>query len=256
MESRDWSSDVCSSDLFPSHDNAATRALTTYPGRIRASGINYRSYLNPRSGGFIGQELKYVDYEYGPSAIQSNLIDGEADPLTALCLNAIAQGDGNTQRDGRRVVMHSVHVKGRIHFANVNVSTPSSPMCRLMLVLDTQTNGAQLSADNVLQNTTTTLETLAWRNLQYSQRFRVLWDRMYKLEPRGLAFINAANQYTTLASAKFMINKKLALVTNYSGTAATIATITDNSLHIICYADDDLGATGSLAYSSRVRFTD
>lgn len=200
--------------------------------------------------------MKFVDYEYGPTAIATALIDGEADPTSSLSLNAIAQGDGNSNRDGRRVIMHSVHIRGRIHFANVNVTSPGSPMCRLMLVLDTQTNGAQLSADNVLANPATTLETLAFRNLQYSQRFRVLWDRMYKLEPKGLAFINAANQYTTLASAKFTINKKLALVTNYSGTAATINNITDNSLHIICYADDLLSSAGSLAYYSRVRFTD
>jgi len=234
----------------------ATRSILSYPGRLRAGNGTYRSYLNPRSGGYNGQEWKYFDSEYGPTVINVGIVGGEADPAGALSLNSIAQGDGPTQRDGRRVILQKITVHGRIGFINVNVSQPGSAVIRFMLVLDTQTNGQQLNAEDVLEVPTTAIEPLAMHNLSWSQRFRVLWDRTWSFEPRGLAFINAVNQYTTNSKRNFSFTKKLNLVVNYSGTTGVIGSVTDNSLHVVCFLDDGASGVGSVSYVARVRFTD
>ena len=45
MESRDWSSDVCSSDLFPSHDNRDSSDDSRYWGMIPLTHLESKVFL-------------------------------------------------------------------------------------------------------------------------------------------------------------------------------------------------------------------
>lgn len=211
---------------------------------------------NARTGGFLGIEKKFVDYEYGPTAISATWAGAEADPTTALCLNVNAQGDGQNQHEGRQYKCTRLQMRGAVHRDATATQTIISDgwVVRIIVVLDTQTNGAQLNAEDVMvEETAATLAPLHFRNLQYAKRFRVLKDFMFKMDP-GNAVNNAAATTVSVAGISHIFKLNIPLnfpPVNSVGTTAAIASVQDYSIHVIACAT----LTGlELSYSSRVRF--
>ncbi len=211
-----------------------------------------------RTGGFMGLEKKFVDYNVASDAFTTVWAGGEMEDGTALSLSAVAQGDGESQRDGRVYHIHSVHINGFLErAAQESVAAPvGDVLARLALVWDTQTNGAQLNAEDVFLTIGAGEDVNSWRNLQFSKRFIVLKDKKIRI-PVGMANLNegAVNLFANTAlKIPFKINKtfKTPIKVRCSGTTAVVAAITDNSLHLIGTATN---SNGALTYQSRVRFT-
>jgi len=200
--------------------------------------------------------MKYFDTNYDTTTINIGLVGAEADPVTVLCLNAMAQGDGAQSRDGRRIVMHSVHVKGKLTYKATQNTSASSPTVRVALILDSQTNGSQLNAEDVFQDPATGIETNAFRKIEWGQRFKVLSDKTYSLEPKGLAILTTTTLWTTSCIKNFKINKKLGLPVNYSGTTGVIGSVADYSLHMCIWTDQSFEGVLAATYAARIRFTD
>lgn len=194
---------------------------------------------NFRTGGFLGIENKFLDLNLIGSAINITWVGGEEDPAGVDALNAIAQGDGESNRDGRKCVLTQVNVAGRVTFAPG--AAVDGRVVRVMLIWDTQSNGAQLNAEDVMVNTGNISQ--QFRNLQFSKRFRVLADKKFTFSQTALG---------TIMEKQFHIFKKLPNIqVIHNGTTGNISTITDNSLHMIACAS---GTLTSLSYNSRVRF--
>lgn len=221
---------------------------TLPPGhmRRRATPYNVNRWrpLNARTAGFLGIENKFVDYEVTAGNIQQTVGASGADPAGPDCLNAIEQGDGENQRDGRKVTLKSIHIRGK-------VESQANTACqvRIVLVHDTQTNGATIDPANVLLPPVSgTLATHAFRNLQYSKRFRILYDRKWVINPQPVfnAVTVSSNQ-----DKIFKIDKNLNIAVNFTGTTPVVANIADNSLHLMAITDS---APVQLQYTSRCRF--
>jgi len=200
--------------------------------------------------------MKYFDTNYDTTDINAGLIGGEADPTTVLCLNAMAQGDGAQSRDGRRIIMHSVHIKARILHRFTQDTAASSPTVRFVLVLDSQTNGAQLNAEDVFQEVALGLDTNAFRKIEWGQRFKVLADKTLTMEPKGMAIITTNTLWSTTCLRQIKINKKLGLPVNFSGTTGVIGSVADYSLHVLCWEESGTPGTTTVTYAARIRFTD
>lgn len=223
---------------YPTRDDyAAAAALAlTLPGA-----------RNTRTGGYIGIEKKFVDYEY-EATVASTLAGSEADP-TELAISAIAQGDGQSNRDGRRCVLRSVHVKGFLAFAPSG-ATSHGP-CRIVVLLDTQTNGAQFNAEDVFVDPTdTSHDAITFRNLQYQKRFRVLGEFSYDLNSPG----GGATPMTVSKSFQLHKEFKSGIPVEHTGTTAAVASISDNSIHVLAVCGTGVAAQVTLRYYSRVRF--
>jgi len=200
--------------------------------------------------------MKYFDTNYNTTAINVGLVGSEADPVTVLCLNAMAQGDGAQTRDGRRVIMHSVHVKARVLYRATQDTAVSSGTVRFALVLDSQTNGAQLNAEDVFEDPATGIDTNAFRKIEWGQRFKVLADKTLSLEPKGMGLLTTTTLWSTGALRQIKINKKLGIPVNYSGTTGVIGSVADYSLHVLCWVDSTVQGSLTLTYAARIRFTD
>lgn len=206
---------------------------------------------NARTGGFMGLETKFIDYSYS-GAISTTITGAEADPATVDTLSAIAQGDGESNRDGRKCVLTSLHIRGDVQFDSINAaasgSTPAPDVCRVAVVWDTQSNGAQLNAEDVFLPATHVEH--AFRNLQYTKRFKVLYDECFEMVPSAMGG-NGTTASLVGDRKVFKINKALKVPVLHDGTTASMANITDNSLHVIAFGS----STGmTLTYESRVRF--
>ncbi len=215
-----------------------------------------RMRVNARTGGFLGIENKFFDTSFAGSITSSTAFaDSEADPATVLCLNAMAQGDGESNRDGRKMVMTSVYVTGFVEKGDetANSVVQNDFKYSVALVLDTQTNGAQLDSESVFVNprAATSAAGNPLRNLQFTKRFKVLGIHNGVIRPST----SASNQSATTISTGyndeyFRFSKKLNLPVTFSGTTGVIANVVDNSLHIVALTQAALG----INYNARVRF--
>lgn len=212
---------------------------------------------------FANIELKFSDLNYSGALVASaNASGGESDPATVLSLNGVNQGDGPSEREGRQVVQHDIMLRGSVSVGpTTNAVYTNVEPCTvwIALVLDTQTNGAQLNSEDVFVNSAASVEQapFVFRNLGYDKRFRVLKTKRITFDSSLVSAI-AGPVYTVPYQVKpfEMYSKLRGIKTTYvlGSTSAAIANITDNSLHVIAFCDKtDL--TPTLRYNSRLRFT-
>jgi len=218
-----------------------------------------RSMLNTRTAGFLGIETKYFDNTLVDTAISAatTAAGAEMDPSASSMISTPAVGDGATNRDGKRIVIKNVQIKGMVRRAATEdaVDPPGVNLVYLALVQDTQTNGAQLNSEDVFANASGSVygNHAPLRNLLYANRFKVLKSTVLDLSARTMS-VEGDNLHSTAAVAVpfewFCPNLDLPVNFN-AGTTADVANVTDHSLHVIAYAT----ATGAtLTYNSRIRF--
>ncbi len=216
---------------------------------------------NARIGGFLGIEVKFYDTSLSANGINApvDASAGEQDQSATICCTTVTQGDGESQRDGKKISMRSIQVHGRVTCSQqaTENTLDNSTKVFIALVLDRQSNGAQLNSEDVFINPSAAVTTASdpFRNLQYSKRFRVL-------ARKKLTFaLTAATNDTGAAGGvvqggierSFEFFKKLNIVANYSGTTETIANSVDNSIHLIAYCTST-ALTPLLSYNARLRF--
>lgn len=211
--------------------------------------------LNARTGGFTGIEKKFVDYEYDGALVET-VAGSEADPTTALCLSAVAIGNGESERDGRKIILKDIFVNGYIRITTLaGASAIRGGMVKVCLVLDTQTNGAQLNAEDVfIDPSNSNLDAMTFRNLQQQQRFKVLKQMLLTIVPTAGGGDGAVNDFSPITVPFRLAKQGLAIPVNHTGTDATIGSIADNSLHLIVVGSPPTMSPGNVRYSSRCRY--
>lgn len=199
-----------------------------------------------RTGGFYGrfsgpnEELKFLDtaLSFTPDTTGEVVATGQ--------INLVPQGDTESSRDGRKIVVKSIRIKGGV----VNADNAASRLQAVMyLVLDTQCNGAAAGVSDVLTGTNFGS---ALPNLANVERFKILKSWKISCAPAAGVTASFAN-----SSAMFDIYKKCNIPIMFDNTATTgaITTIRSNNLFLMCgsiIGDDVWTVTGT----SRIRFTD
>lgn len=209
-----------------------------------------RADARMRTGGFTGIELKFVDTTRASTVIATTWAGAECDPA-ANTLCAPTQGTGESNRDGRRITIKSVQINGQIlrNVGSDQADARGTTVVTVAVVLDTQTNGAQLNAEDVYADANN--NHLTFRNLEYNTRFRVLWKRMFTIGD-NVAFTDGVNTGSVGGQSKFFkIYKRLNVPVTFTANAGSVADIADNSFHVIACA----GASNCyMQYEARCRF--
>lgn len=243
------------------HEAHMARALKKkFPPAARRKRVSPRApVMNPRTGGYMGIELKFYDTFRTGHNVQnsSSAAGGEANPGSAVQLNTVAQGDGESNRDGREITMFSILVRCVLLYPTIPNLTTLIEYGDLFccIVLDTQTNGVLLDSEKVFKNTNSNgiVAATPLRNMQYLKRFKILASK--KLHP-NMPFVayDGTNMEVggSITSFDLFANLK-GLRTSYTGTTADIANITDNSLSVIVFSNSVEG-TPQLSYQARLRY--
>jgi len=238
---------------------AAARGAVARAARVlRSRNVRLRR-RNTRTAGFLGIETKFLDTSKQIALVSdAGCASGECDPTTVLCLNAVAQGDGESQRDGKNYVIKGLYINGYVSaVAQANQTQgDDNTLNMIAVVLDTQTNAAQLNSEDVfsLQAATATFCPLAFRNLQYSKRFKVLWMKRFALDNPNLTYDGTNIEQAGTKPYYFTVNlPNLNIRVETKGTSANVTDIIDNSLHIIGFTSST-NMVPTLYYQSRVRF--
>jgi len=227
-----------------------------------------RALANVRTGGLLGIETKFLDCQATDLDIPSptGAAGGEMNPEGGCtgCLTAPATGDGPTNRDGNRIAMKSILVKGLVQTSNQSAQSAAdivSPVF-LALVLDTQTNGATLNSEDVYTNPSANAQcnVALFRNMSFTSRFKVLASTIVEFPSLAMANNTGAAggivreglgvPFTLSANLKGL---KVQFTTG--STTADVANVIDNSVHLLAFSTDAADAMNyGLTYNSRLRF--
>lgn len=245
---REWAPFTAPAVIPPLTDAAGRR--TAAPSRRR----------NVRTAGFLGIELKFLDSGGSAVAIPApaDASGGEMQPEYGCtgCLSAPAQGDGEQQRDGRKMMMKSLFVSGVVAgntlAAQAGVAEPPDMM--VALVLDTQANGATLISEQVYTNPndTAVINSKLWRNLQFSSRYRVMDTKLLRgKHHESQDAVGTSSQ--DMGSLPFTFAWNGNIPVTFTGAGADVANVTDNAFHIVAFATNAT-YTPALTWNARMRF--
>ncbi len=241
------------SSVFKGTKRARIAARNRQQARFRAT---------YRRGGFLGQELKFYDTKLisGVLSATSNASAGEHDPSATIVLNSTTQGDGEQQRDGRKMTMKSIYITGKVDSAVQSSLSAGRDSCAVFiaLVLDTQTNGVTIVSEQVFKNVgaNAILAAQLMRNLDFVTRYKVLATKKLVLQNPNVFNDTGSTggSSTNGIERQFTFYKNLDnLGVTFNGTTESVANITDNSLHLIAYTNSTVLAP-LISYFSRLRF--
>lgn len=226
---------------------AVNRAASVLRAR---GGMSTGSYGPPANRGFYGSyslrgraELKFVDTTSQNVALTTT--------WAGVLVNGIAQGSDFNQRIGRKSTMKSVLFNGNcFNISGASLVSINGAYCRFVIIYDTQPNSGTIPTGTdifVANDPNTAL------NLNNRDRFQVLMDVRKQVSAftfsaaTALTAGNPANSYWK----KF---KKCNKETVFSGTAATLGSISTGAIYLFVIAD--AASSAAIDYYIRVRFTD
>ncbi len=171
---------------------------------------------------------------------------------TVVNLAVIVQGDGESERIGRKVTVTDILAHGRITLSSIASNTDASNRVRIMVVQDRSTNGATFSAA-ALMNTAGTADIDSFRDLSHIGRFQVLYNRLWTINPNWTGI--SANATSANAFRDVRFNLKCCIPIEYDASASTGAITTQqvNSIHILTFEESAAPAT-AVDLTTRVRY--
>lgn len=238
--------------------------MTSHKKKVRKTRRGGRTFVPRTSGALAVSETKIFDTFYNTAvpAITTSWSSGIADPATFLCLCVPVVGAALNQRIGRRINYFKVKIRGQYKCAaqQTQAAAETASSLRIMLVVDKQTNAAQMTAAQLMApDATTSLSLQAFQNTDNFGRFQVLKDKRHKISNANLVGSPTTGdvvQQGMLIPFKLNYTFKKPLSAHFNATnGGTIADIVDNSLHIVCACDNSSYAP-TLQYAARVVYQD
>lgn len=208
----------------------------------------------------LGIELKFYDkfvVNFG-LVTATDTSGGVLNPVGGNTLSSMAQGNGQSQREGRRVTWKNIFITGVIT-ANLQVDQTAldiTPIVFLALVQDNQTNGLQFASQSVYINPSGSilLGTNLLRNLQQSKRFKILKTWRSTL-PDPEATFDGTNIEQSGFHIPFTMFHQFGrnVVVNHSLITEGVTNSTDLSISLIGWTTQDT-LVPLISYNSRLRY--
>lgn len=195
------------------------------------------------SGYYGGIEKKFVDTDFSDGTLAST--------MTFYNPMVIAQGDKENERVGRKVTLRSLHIRGWIYLLNATNVTNTGNLFRMRIVVDTQCNGAQFAATDLLESDTIN----SFSNLANRSRFRVLADKVMSFSAHGGTATGAAYTFGEVMKPINM-NLRLNIPIEFDNSATTGAITTVRSNYLCIVMQSLTGEILSVGFTTRVRYTD
>lgn len=142
--------------------------------------------------------------------------------------------------------MKSVLIQGFLYHED---TTSDVQLCRVMLLYDTQANGAVATISSLLTSSYPT----APMNLANRDRYRIIADKWLTLGILNNTATQSVADKTVNLVHKF---KKLNLDVTFGGTSNLIASINTGALYLVTVGSSALGSGAVLTCNTRVRFND
>jgi len=233
--------------------------VATVPAKVivrRPPWPAWRTFSAARGRGAMGKRTVRRTRGFWDPASSRSLFSANqkiADPITStayeatttgsvILLNGIASGDDYNQRDGRRVILDSISIKGDMFYSSATAAH-NVDIVRMMLIYDKQTNGAAPAIADVLVNANAD----SHYNVNNLGRFDVLIDKTWSLPQVPAATASA------VTFPKIKLGRSIKRGTQYSGTGSSVASIASGGLYLILIGSQAFSGTNNSIIELSVR---
>ncbi len=222
-------------EFFRYHRKVNPLAMVRKRKYSKKSAYNRYRHRRRKGTAHLKPERKYYD-----AAAQIASANNEFDSGSLVCLNAIIQGNGDSERIGRKMQMTSFQVN--LHFKEGT----DSCIQRVMIILVPDNGGTQVDVDQILHITVQERAVISPWKMSGLLKYRVLFDKIYPVSPG-----DSADEMI------LQIRQKLNKITTYNGAGATYASVANNALWMYTFTSSNLaGVAPIINYASRVRYFD
>lgn len=219
-------------------------------------------------------ETKYVDgYIDNTNIVSVNTNDStwagtEMNPRqqTAVygCLPIPRQGTNYCDRDGRKIFVKNIKIRGEILFPASDglTATFQLPTVRLIVVKDTRTNGVSMSAEDAIgpglgsdgnSSLSADCALMLMTNPDGWGRFKVLKDKVIRAPVDYTAFHDGVDGALIGVTVPFKMNIKCNCYMNFDASTGAIGSVVDNSFHFLA-AQSNTTFTPTISYVARTAF--
>ena len=237
--------------------------------RASSSMSEFGAGYNPKAVSFRRRppngEIKYHD-NGAPYTTLANVSTTTTPPhsqISSFCL--IPQGDLSHQRNGNKIMITKLTFRfGCMIDTNSNATFNSvvqtSSTWRVILYIDTQTNGAAADIDDLFDTSIANEHAFdVFNNLDNKGRFKTLMDKYINLDSTAITW-DGSKYLQPGVMKEFKKSIPLNLPVTFSGTDGTLGTIRTNNIGCFIFCNSFGGTTDvtqrKFAYRFRVRYTD
>lgn len=171
-------------------------------------------------------------------------------PTTNNSLVLMQQGNGDSNRIGRKVTVTSVHIHGRVRIVAA-ADLDLNAVVRIILFEDKQCNGANATVAGIL-DTGAAQDFLAFRNLDQTGRFRVLKEIIKPINASGGSG-NGTTDKSVGTCDYFSMNVKCNIPILYSASTGAVSDLASSNIALLVIADT---TDAKVVMQARVRYTD
>ncbi len=239
--SRSLASVARSAGVMKSRAGAGFTRQVGFYGRYAGAG-------GPARGG----ELKFHDIDWDEAG--ADFSAGVISNTSSLVL--IGQGVTESTRIGRKCVIRSIGWRGNLKGATVaTASAPPAHSVRLLVVQDTQANGAAPTVSGT-GGLFESADYQSFNNLVNKGRFKVLYDKVHAMNWGAGAGDGTTNDFAPF-NRNFTFFKKCEIPIEYSGVASpsVITELRTNNIYGVMISSSS-GTDVSLDSKFRFRFSD
>ncbi len=189
-----------------------------------------------------------IEYKFLDTAVASNVIVTAGEIITAST-HILVQGDGDSQREGRKVVVSSLFFRGSLTMPSQTNKDSTSDRIRLIVYVDKQANKAAPAILDILE----TADQDSFRNLTNTKRFRFLYDKTVAMNCLGGAGNGTADAWAESVKHLQMSFTDLNLPIQYTSTTGAI---TENTSNVIGMMGITQGGDAKIEGNWRCRYID
>lgn len=257
--------------LTHAQEMAQRRATHTYKNMPRGLGRG----AAPIARAIQTSEIKYVDGYLDNtnlvdvSANDSTWAGAELNPRQATavygCLPVPQQGTNYADRDGRKIFLKKIHIKGILHKPQVNALTGANKLgfARLIVVKDKQTSGVALSAENVVGQglgsdgnaaLSADVAAMALTKPDGWGRYQILKDKIFvpKSPP---SYQDGTDGAISGMDIPFKMTINVNEYVNFTASTGAIGSIQDCSIHLLGVQSEGAAfAQWTISYVARTSF--
>ena len=186
------------------------------------------------------EEIKFFD------TAKSTTTAASSGTVLSSSLVLIEQGNGESNRIGRKCVVSSLHMRGKIHLPTTTPNQ-SADVCRIIVYVDRACNGLAATVALLLASA----DYRSFRNLDNSGRFRTLMDQSFAINIQGAAGDGTTNA-TNEAMLAWSLNKRVTVPLEFDASTGAITDLTGSNIGVIAISDSGLA---EVDYIARVRFS-
>jgi len=191
-----------------------------------------------------------MEKKFHDMAITSALNGGQIDAVgEAFYLHVLKQGNGANQREGGKVTICNVNIHGVVYAGSAaNLPPGARSACRLMLVIDTQTNGAKMTTADILQQYLdqdgailpgTQPDWKSFRNTFSGSRFVILKEKWYTFVPQNMITNAAVLAGNGADQHRVSLSWKGAVPVHFSGSDGDFGSCRQNAFYLFAIGMGD-----------------